>query len=189
VSPFPNIALMGRARSGKDSVAAHLVARFAYGRIAFADPLREAALKIDPWMPVGYAMNTRLSSMVERHGWEYAKDAYPEVRRLLQHIGQTVRDYDEDFWLNVAARKISGAAGWGIPVVVTDVRYPNEYDALRRAGFTMVRVVRPSEAPPAPHGNHVSETALDGHEADVTVYNTSTLDELRARAELLATAK
>jgi len=187
VSPFPNIALMGRARSGKDSVAAHLVARFAYSRTAFADPLREAALKVDPI--ISAECDTRLSDVVELIGWERAKDEYPEVRRILQHIGQTVRDYDEDFWLNVAARKISAAAGWGVPVVVTDVRYPNEYDALKRAGFTMVRVVRPSEAPPAPHGNHVSETALDDHEADVTVYNTSTLDELRARAEILATAK
>lgn len=191
MSPFPNIALMGRARSGKDSLAAHLVARFAYSRVAFADPLKEMALKVDPILEDhGDDMDSayfRLSDAVRNVGWERAKDTYPEVRRLLQHMGQTVREYEPDFWLNIAARKISGAAGWGIPVVVTDVRYPNEAEALQRAGFRMVRVLRPSAVPPGVTP-HESETALDGFAADVRIVNNGTLEELRGWAEALAVA-
>ncbi|MFJ9961089.1 deoxynucleotide monophosphate kinase family protein [Streptomyces avermitilis] len=187
---------MGRARSGKDSVAAHLTSRFAYARVAFADPLKEMALRINPEIvydrsPELGTESVRLSTLVEHVGWERAKDDYPEVRRLLQHMGQTVREYDEDFWLNIAAKKISGAAGWGIPVVVTDVRYPNEAEALKRAGFKMVRVLRPVPVPTFPQvviRPHVSETALDDFPADVEIRNVGTLEDLRGKAESLARA-
>lgn len=183
-SPFLNIALMGRQRTGKDTIAAHLRARFAYACVAFADPLREMALEVDPLVPLNNLPgNAYLSDVVASNGWEDAKERYPEVRRILQRLGAAVREFDEDFWLNIAARKISGAAGWGIPVVVTDVRYPNEYDALRRAGFRMVRVERPGVGS---NDQHESESFVDGFTADVTVVNDGTLYDLRDKAEALA---
>jgi hypothetical protein len=70
------------------------------------------------------------------------------------------------------------------PVVVTDCRYPNEADALKAAGFRLVRVVRPG-APPQPFGSHASETALDDYVPDALVLNAGSVYELLMRADAL----
>lgn len=192
---FPNVALMGRARAGKDSVGATLQQRYCYTRVSFADPLKDMALQVDPIIVseedrLDYGGGPlRLAEIVRSAGWENAKDEHPEVRRILQNVGQTVREHDEDFWLRIALAKIEVAAGWGMPVVVTDVRYPNEYAALVVAGFKMVRVVRPSRrsAILAEAGiAHESETAIEDYKADVKILNSGTLTDLRNAAEALA---
>lgn len=186
--PPRNIALMGVARSGKDSIAERLRQEFLYTRVAFADPLKEMALRIDPFLTDALG-HVRLSAVVHLNGWERAKDEYPEVRRLLQEMGQTVRQYDEHFWVNIAAKKIANAKDWNLPVVVTDVRYPNEYEMLKRRGFKMVRVVRPigtQHRMTMSAAKHDSETALKGYPADCMVYNGGSLAELHQRADALA---
>lgn len=183
----PHIALIGRARSGKDTIATRLVTRWAYTRIAFADPLKEICMSADPivaYEPSGYGpLPTRLSAVVQRYGWERAKDEFPEVRRTLQRNGQAVRDRDAGFWLSLALDKVTVADTWNLPVVVTDCRYLNEADALKARGFTLVRIVRPSVSDrPA---DHESETTLDDYPADVTVANVGTVADLNALADAL----
>lgn len=185
-----NIGIIGKARSGKDTAADYLVRANGYTRLAFADPLKEMALSIDPLIPTANALHgriyVRLSDLIRDVGWEYAKDTYPEVRRLLQHMGQTVRQYDDEFWITAMRRKLSKAEANNIPVVVTDVRYPNEADMLRARGFKLVRIVRPptgqavtmAEARAAAHS---SETALDDYRADAVIYNTASIPDLERR--------
>jgi hypothetical protein len=175
-----NIALLGRARSGKDTVAARLVERHGFTRVAFADPLKRMAETVSPFVPTSPGVVVQLAPLIRDVGWEYAKDRYPEVRRLLQWIGHTVRDLDPEFWVRVALHSVEAAPG---PVVVTDVRYPNEAEALRARGFRMVRVVRPGQDLVS---SHVSETALDRYPPDLRVLNDGTLDDLRERADGLA---
>jgi hypothetical protein len=178
-----NIALMGRARSGKDTVAARLVEAHGYTRVAFADPLKDVAYELNPIISgAGFygSVPIRLQSVIDRRGWEWAKDHYSEVRRLLQHLGQSVRDRSSGFWIQQALITISEASG---PVVVTDCRYPNEAAVLKRMGFRMVRVIRPHHTDGTPE--HESETALDGYPADVELTNGGTLGYLRVRADLL----
>ncbi|MFJ7419770.1 hypothetical protein ACIQXD_14310 [Streptomyces uncialis] len=184
---YPHIALIGRARSGKDTVAARLVRRYAYTRIAFADPLKSLVLDIDPivaYEPSGYEpLPTRLSAVVERYGWETAKDRFPEVRRVLQRTGQALRDQDPDHWLSLALDKVTVADTWNLPVVVTDCRHPNEAQALKARGFRLVRIVRPGVSDRA--ADHVSETALDRFPTDTTMANTGTVEDLNALADTL----
>lgn len=180
------LALIGRARAGKDSVAARLVSAHGYTRVAFADPLKDAALALDPLVYActhdGYEVtHERLSEVVEWHGWEQAKDQFPEVRRTLQALGQSIRDLDSRFWLRMALQRIADTDG---PVIVTDCRYRNEADALRLLGFTLVRVHRPGL--PASKGEHVSETELDGYPTSLALVNGGSLADLRAKADALA---
>lgn len=183
-----NIALIGRARSGKDSIAKVLVKSHGYRRVAFADPLKAMALSINPSIvyhvpgftpPEG--SNILLADLVEHVGWERAKDDYPEVRRLLQQMGHAVRQLDPDFWLRQGLRSAHAS---GAPVVVTDVRYLNEAHALRHAGYYTVRVVRP-ETEPIPGTEHASETELDGYPTDMTFVNNGTLATLESWANVL----
>src|SRR5690606_2925967 len=78
-------------------------------------------------------MPLRLTQVVGNLGWERAKDV-PEVRRTLQRLGVAIRELDTGFWLHAAARTIEAALGGGRPVVVTDVRFPNEAEYIRRKG-------------------------------------------------------
>jgi len=179
VAYYKNIGLIGRAQAGKDSVGDRLRTRYGYQRVAFADPLKASALRIDPLIPTAYdrgsAVHVRLSVLVADVGWDYAKVAYPEVRRILQHVGQTVRTIDPLFWVRAAFPAIDAAERLNLPVVVTDVRYENEAVALRDRGFSFVRITRPgTDTPDA----HESETALDNWAAALTIGNTGTLDEL-----------
>lgn len=172
------IGVTGKARSGKDTTAAHLIARYGYVRYAFADVLREAALALDPIIDHvieehDYASTLRflrLSEVVEAEGWEAAK-GHPEVRRTLQNYGVAIRAVQPDFWVNVAMRKVDLDFR---PAVVTDVRFPNEVDAIRDRGGVLVRVVRPG----AVGNGHISETAIDHVTADYTVWNTGSIADL-----------
>lgn len=174
-----NVAFMGKARSGKDTAAAYLVRSRSYTRLAFADPLKEMALRVDPFVYKDEDQDMwRLSEVVSGHGWEYAKDMFPEVRRILQHLGQAQREFDEDYWVNALRRKLNSAEAWNMPVVVTDVRYLNEARMLRARGFRLVRIIRDGATAGGTAAAHSSETELDTFAADLDIYNTGSLDFL-----------
>jgi hypothetical protein len=147
------VGVTGHAQNGKDTVGKQFVER-GFTRFAFADPLREIALLLDPYVtnmgaPRGRigdqaeSLNggfTKLSYLVKEEGWEVAKQ-WPEVRRFMQALGKSVRDViGEDAWVQATAKRIvkTGAQY----VVVTDVRYPNEADWIHGQGGKLIRVVR-----------------------------------------------
>jgi hypothetical protein len=179
---YPNIALLGLPRSGKDTAADTLVTELFYERVAFADPLKEMALEIDPWITYTFDSEinagihaVRLSTLIEHVGWEHAKDEYPEVRRILQHVGQSIRKRDPDYWLRIGLTALEGVAARGFPAVVTDCRYPNEAEALRERAFMFIRIERPSANAPS----HESDTALADYPTDGVIQNTGSLASLR----------
>jgi hypothetical protein len=190
------IGLTGHARAGKDSVAAHLVEHYGFGRVAFADALREAALALDPIVSNGHGdlarrvgrdrpgmwgrRFIRLAEVVTIIGWEEAKE-FDEVRRTLQRYGVAIRAMDPEFWIRTALAPVAYTSR---PVVVTDVRFPNEVDAVRNRGGLFVRVRRPG----ATGNGHISEHAIDHIAADVDIENTGTLADLGAAVERLIAA-
>ncbi|WP_223772956.1 hypothetical protein [Streptomyces sp. 135] len=181
-----NIALTGLSRAGKDTVAARLVEKHGYVRVAFADKLKEAALKADPVIPYdlpgfGGLNHTRLSTLVDHIGWECAKDGYPEVRRFLQDYGQTIRELDPLFWVKAAWPQVRAAQVQGRPLVFTDVRYQNEADYLTMHGFDIVRVKRPGQTP----GSHPSEREMLDYPADHEIVNGGSLEGVAGLADSL----
>jgi hypothetical protein len=169
-----NIGIIGRARVGKDTAGKWFVDNRGYERIGFADALRLAAWKIDPITRADFfGPQRRWSDNIAGDGsYERAKDEIPEVRRFLQAFGAAIRDIDEDFWLRAALKKVTAANEAGSPVVITDVRYPNEAESLRRAGFHLVYIDRPG----VPHLVHESEGALTAEDADYLIENSSDLE-------------
>lgn len=183
---LPDLGLLGKARSGKDTTAEYLVRRYGYTRVAFADALKAAAVAVDPIVEVysthwGGAAFRRLSDVVAEVGMETAKNTVPEVRRFLQALGVSMRDHvDPEVWVGAAVRIAQQAEG---PVVFTDVRFPNEAAALERLGFRLVRIVRPGAGLDGPAGAHSSETALDGRQVDAEVLNDGTIEDLHRRID------
>jgi hypothetical protein len=179
-----NIGIVGRARVGKDTAGAWLVDNRGYRRIGFADALKDAALTLDPVIDdgnVGYAFQAmRLSELVRGYGWERAKEI-GDTRRVLQELGMSIRAIDSEFWLRAALKKVTEANEAGVPAVITDVRFPNEAESLRRAGFHLVYIDRPG----VPQLDHASEGALTAEDADFCITNSARVDDLYAEIELV----
>lgn len=155
----PNIALIGKAGAGKDTVAQVLIERFrlGYQRVALADPLKDIASIL--WGP----------------------DARTD-RTKLQQLGVKVREIEESTWVDLLLRHIDRLQRESLRkqrFVVTDCRFPNEYRALREAGFLMIgvhaprqlridRLRRNGKLQDEAQLDHPSETALDGSEFGVS---------------------
>ncbi len=136
-NPPPFIVGLGhRAQVGKDSAAAALV-ELGYERVAFADTLREMLLALDPFIGTG----RRVSDVVSWHGWDAAKTGSAEIRRLLQRLGTEVGRnlIGENVWVDAAFAKMKPGGKY----VVTDVRFPNEAQAILDHGGYLYRIDRP----------------------------------------------
>lgn len=192
-----SIGLIGKMGSGKNTVADVLIRTHGYIPLAFATPLKEMVIEADPLIACGahnwnadrkFAMQIHLSDLLDNGmTFEECKREYPEVRRTLQRIGQGARKVDPDYWVRALFTRALDIPE-SQPVVITDVRYPNEADALRTAGYTLVRITRPVNTSAGLTMAetramlHESETALDTYRADHTINNDGTLAELVERA-------
>lgn len=163
------IGLSGYARSGKDEVAKILVEKYGYKRMAFADPIREFVLKVNPILEDGH----RIRELVEEFGWDVAK-AKPETRRLLQETGVVARElFGQEFWVEQLIKHI----GYETDIVIPDVRFKNEVSMIRQLEGKVFRVIRTGVKPV---NAHVSETELDGAYFESYIPNEGTLEDLEA---------
>lgn len=168
------VGLGYKAGSGKDTLADMLVERIGFTKIAFAEPLKEAAKLLCGWDDRHVYGN--LKEQVDPF-WGFSP------RTFLQRLGtDAVRNnIADDFWVKATLRKMKDSTK--TKFVVTDVRFPNEANAIREAGGRLFRLDREC----AGAGNHASETALDGYQLwDGVIDNNGTLDDLwqQARAKL-----
>lgn len=169
------IGLSGYARAGKDTVAGLLVNDHDYLQFSFAEPMRHALFALNPLVGTG----TRLQDVIASYGWEgYKQSIYgQEIRELMQRFGTEVgrNQFDENFWVDLSIAQIPDLLAMGQSVVFSDVRFPNEYAAIKELGGQVWRIIR-DDAKPA--NLHKSEIALDAFEFDRYLYNNDSLKEL-----------
>ena len=114
------IMVAGAAGAGKDTFYELAKKHYSCVRLAFADELKEIAY-LD-------------------FKWDGEKDV--KGRQLLIDIGTIGRKYDKDMWVNIVLDRIlledefQDALNWVNEeidfIIVTDFRYQNEYDVMRR---------------------------------------------------------
>lgn len=186
------LGLNGYAKSGKDAAATALVSR-GFTRVAFADVLRNILYVTDPWIPLirneadlhgawrTYQHVERLSFIVDDIGWDDAKNTYPEIRRLLQVLGtEGGRNIlGENIWVNTAL----GGYSPGDDIVVTDVRFTNEADAIRAKGGTVIKIVREGVGPV---NGHISDNAMEFYKFDHIINNNGTIQDLHDEVLFIA---
>lgn len=113
------------------------------------------------------------------------------VRDFLQKLGTDgLRDgLHENTWVNalmadykcVPADRAPG--GWDCPNwIITDTRFPNEAEAIKKAGGIIIRVERPGYKPV---NAHPSETGLDNWNFDHKIMNGSDLLSLALSVETI----
>lgn len=172
--PAEIVALSGYGQSGKDSVA-NILKKQGYKRLAFADKIRESLYMLNP--AVSY--DGRVREVVDELGWERAKLTHPEVRELLQRMGDVGRSlYGEDFWVDLTLSEVTYSEKY----VISDCRYPNEAKAIKEIGGKIFRVERPGYGPA---NSHHSETAMDGYQFRGWIMNDGSLDDLQVEVDNL----
>jgi len=248
------IGVSGRAGSGKDTVAEHLIAEYGFVRIALADPIKRFGYHVflftekQLWGPSQYrnAVDARYApdsaawaearGRLEAWGREYCRsvmgtddvdlvesaykalvhwfctlqESYPNLspRVMLQTLGtewgrEAVRD---SIWIDALlsqAKTLLHEDGntkkWTydpllgpIPatkaskvvhgVVISDVRFQNEFEAIHKEGGSVIRVIRPStdsEAASIGIFGHASEAEdFDLDSFDCLIQNDHSLREL-----------
>lgn len=171
------------ARTGKDTAANALSRDLGFKRVAFADKLKELALKANPIVTTAVqttnvgAGRGRLDWVVQGvGGWEEAKNVYPEVRKFLQNLGVGARElFGEDFWVKQA---LNNPYGIDVDIVVSDVRFLSEAAAVKEAGGYLIRIDRPGHSAMG----HVSETQLVDFEGwDAIIMNDGSVQDLEDR--------
>jgi cytidylate kinase len=104
------IALCGKICAGKTHVAKLLANKYNLEIFSFAAKIKEIAKDL-------FSMKT--------------KD-----RKLLQQIGDKMREIDENIWIKFLIKQIEGKNN----IVIDDLRLQNELDVLKKNGFTIIRL-------------------------------------------------
>jgi len=180
------IGLAGRARSGKDTAAQHLVNNHGFQSYAFADPLRDGLMHILNLSPCDFE-------------GEQKEQALPWLgrspRELMQSLGTEWgrNSVHPELWLLLAAQNLDllarihdNAHGF----VVSDVRFNNEAEFIRKRGGVVLHMDRVVASPVKLHssenGIHVAPGDLrltnDGSFDELFTNVNDILDTLRARA-------
>ena len=150
--------MSGKARSGKDTAAEVILKKYDGIPFAFADDIKRIAYN--------------------HFGWHGEKDELG--RKLLQDIGTTGRNYNRDLWANKTVDRIQEWSRDNQLAVVTDTRYPNEIQRVKRefSDVVTIRITRDS----VKKLKHPSETALDQWtEWDYVVGNDGTKEEFQRK--------
>ena len=124
----PNVALAGSMYAGKSTIADALT-EYGYHRMSFAAPLKNVAA-----LAYGEVVKSDTYTVTKRSG----EHAEVTGRQVLQGVGQTIKDFDRDFWLRCFDR--DAARYRGIPLVVDDMRFLFEMEWLRVDGWFIVGV-------------------------------------------------
>ena len=143
------IALCGKMGSGKSYLANKIAKKHGFTILSFAGKVKELAKE--------------LFNMKEKD------------RKLLQVLSQKLKQIDENIWVNFLETQLDNYEN----IIIDDLRFPNEYEMLKRNGFTIInikldeniRIIRLSNKyknfkQHLSAMNHISETLLDNFVCD-----------------------
>lgn len=104
------------------------------------------------------------------------------VREFLQKLGtDALRDgLHPNTWVNALMSEYKPELNW----IITDCRFINEANAVKKENGIIVRINRPGIVPV---NSHPSETAMDGYEFDHVIDNYGNFNDLVLKVEELLT--
>lgn len=207
------IGIAGFQGSGKDTIADYLQNIYGFKRDSFANTLKDAVAAVFGWDRELLEGRTTESRQWREQvdPWWSARLNMPNLtpRYVLQVWGTEVarKSFHDDTWIASLENKLRKTSN---DIVISDVRFPNEISAIKRAGGIVIRVTRGPEPEwyelasivnQGPDRNtmwrlsknqletyqvHASETAWIGTEFDAVIDNNSDgLDNLYAQVKRL----
>lgn len=153
------IGLSGKMGAGKDAVAALLAMR-GFQRFAFADALRHEVVS---------AIRCGDLDALEADVW--AKPTTPAMREILQNFGMKRRELVPGYWAKKVERMVKNVD----LAVISDVRFADEAEMVKKMGGEVWRIERPGAG--EGHGaDHVSEAMPFGY--DRLIVNDGSMEKL-----------
>lgn len=204
------IGFVGLIGAGKDTAADYLVNFHEFRRDSFANTLKDAVANVFGWDRTLLEGRTK-----EAREWREQVDPWwaerlnmPKLtpRWVLQYWGTDVirNGFHDDMWIASLENKMRKTAD---NIVISDVRFPNEIDAIHKSGGLVIRIKRGKDPKwfrdaehynRGPNGNldwalsktrldkanvHASEYSWVGGNIDYTVINDTTIDDLFKQLE------
>lgn len=175
------IALSGAAGSGKDTIANRLMESGAWGKYAFAAPLKKgvSAMFNIPMEDLENPITKNVPS------YKFGRS----IRYMLQTIGTEYGRHliADDVWIQLAKENIERQLLHVNNIAITDCRFENEADMVHAMGGYVIRIIRDEN----PHtaiiasnaiSNHASESGFPVEKCDFTLYNNRSLQEFEEDA-------
>jgi hypothetical protein len=183
------IGIHGRARTGKDTVGKYLHDTHdnTY-KLAFADPLKKAAAMMfgipedafwddDTKEQIDTFWNVSPRQIAQFFGTDMVRE---NVNKLIPSVGQ-------DFWVYRMAHCLNGLGDQveydaDDVVVISDVRFQNEYDWITAQGGIIIHLTRQGADGMVGIPSHASEAGISftAEHLTYTLDNNGTLEELYA---------
>lgn len=178
------IAISGKARAGKNTVASMLIETLEFGNnskgkiIAIADPMKFIVKSMFP-----EATDECLFGSSELRANFIDENKYFDVngnpltyRQALLDIGAHGRKYNKDIWLNLLVQDANRSNDINT-YIISDVRFLNEFYYLKNSDFTMIRVLRNDSSKIDDISELEQEKIMDS-EFDYVIHNNGPIDEL-----------
>ena len=189
------IGIAGKKRSGKDTIADHLVGCYNFERYSFANPIKEACKHLFGF--TDEQVYGDLKDVID-HNWGITP------RLALQIMGTEIFQYDIqdripelksigrshwvkrfEMWYNdklILENEINNFQDDGtFHVVIPDVRFQHEIDGIRRAGGKIFKVVRPNLTFEDTHPSEMEQDAIT--DIDYIIINDSDISTLHKKID------
>lgn len=180
------IGISGRMGSGKDTVAKMIQEIDAKYRVEetsiweikkYASALKKIA-SILTGVPETMFEVPEFKEKNMPENWRNTNGYLMTYREFLQRLGtEAVRNnIHHNAWVNALMSSCTYKDNW----IITDVRFHNEMDAIKKKNGIIIRVTRSDQD----HKSyHISENALDSETFDFVIENEGGLTELRNKVE------
>lgn len=178
------IGIAGKARTGKDTIAEHLVSNHKYHQYAFAAPIKVACKAMFGWNE--QHTDGDLKEVVDP---DFGISPRAAMQKLGTEFGREM--VNPNMWTTRANKEFDRLLhnefmkGYFNGMVVSDVRFENEADWVRERGGTIIHVTRSKAIAVR---EHKSEQGIAPKDGDVIITNDNTLDDLYWQVDKLADA-
>ena len=194
------IAICGAKRSGKDVLAEHLVNKYNYERVAFANPLKVAVKNLfnfdDDQVGIGKDEGTDRKDIVDER-WGITPRAALQffgTEIMQEKIQELLPNMKRNFFANTLKNYIENAENSGNDqndkrYVISDLRFIHEHEMLLNMpnisinDIMIIRVIRPSENRAKEQEPHISELEYVNIPYDIIMINNGTIDDYIRRFE------
>lgn len=166
------IGICGHKFSGKSTVARLLHNATGYEVVSFADKLKDITCVLsgctrEDLEDYDFKELVYVPSYLRPYCGNAKK---PTFRAFLQHFGSEVmRGVNDNIWIDCTLSNCENDC------IVSDCRFPSEAKAIKARGGIVIKIMRPLAKA---EDNHQSETLIDEIDADYTLWNDTTLENL-----------